>query len=228
MKKQFWKILFVVIIFIFLLSACEKLASMAPISTPTANGSLNFPTPLPSSPFSFILAGTQTAEALTSPTVVTTTNATPKPTIKVNLATTTATAKIIVTTATSTIEIKSTNTPLIPTTTPVVVKVNSTATRTSYTGFPTFTITKVVAYSTVTISGSNFPPNDTFDVLMGSFGTNGIGGTLVKSFNTGSGGSFTATYNIPAGLKGLPQIAIRLQDTTGYYYAYNWFWNTNG
>jgi len=84
----------------------------------------------------------------------------------------------------------------------------------------------VVANSSVTISAANFPPNVTFNILMASFGTEGIGGILVTSFNSGVGGSFTATYNIPAALNGIQQIAIRLQDTAGYYFAYNWFWNT--
>jgi len=51
----------------------------------------------------------------------------------------------------------------------------------------------------------------------------GIGGTTITTFNSGAGGSFTATYPIPAAIAGGSQIAIRLE--TGYYYAYNWFWN---
>jgi hypothetical protein len=224
MKNQFWTLLLVGIVLTFLVSACEKSASLAPISTPTANSNPTFTTPLPSSAFSSILAGTQTAEVLTSPTEVKVDAATP--TAKVNLATATPAAEVSVATTTPTAEINSTNTPLNPTATPTVVIVANTSTSTSHNGIPTFSITKVEANSTVTISADNFPPNDTFDVLMGSFGTKGIGGIIVTSFNSGAGGSFTATYNIPAALKGLQQIAIRLQDTTGYYYTYNWFWNT--
>jgi hypothetical protein len=94
-----------------------------------------------------------------------------------------------------------------------------------YTGIPTFTIASVVVDSTVTINAVNFPANYTFDVLMGAYGTQGIGGTQVASFNSGSGGNFTATYNIPASLKGLQRIAIRIVSTTGNFFAYNWFWN---
>ena len=42
--------------------------------------------------------------------------------------------------------------------------------------------------------------------------------------NSGVGGTFTATYPIPAQLAGTPQIAIRLQSASGYY-SYNWFFN---
>jgi len=91
---------------------------------------------------------------------------------------------------------------------------------------PTFSIVSVVTDSTVTIRTYNFPANDTFKVLMGEFGTRGVNGIKVATTDSGAGGSFTATYNIPSGLKGLYRIAIRLQSTTGSgYYAYNWFYN---
>jgi hypothetical protein len=83
----------------------------------------------------------------------------------------------------------------------------------------------VVKGSTVTISGSNFPANDTFTAYMGAYGTQGVGGVNVGSTSTGSGGKLTATYNIPASLAGSTQIAIRLQSSTSGYFAYNWFWN---
>jgi hypothetical protein len=96
-----------------------------------------------------------------------------------------------------------------------------------YFGIPTFFIQSVVRNSSVTITTNNFPANDTFNVYMGYYGTLGNGGIPVTSVNSGSGGSFTATYTIPAALDGLNRIAIRLQDTNNYYYAYNWFWNNN-
>jgi hypothetical protein len=39
------------------------------------------------------------------------------------------------------------------------------------------------------------------------------------------GGTIERTFTIPAELHGTYQIAIRLQATTGGYYAYNWFYN---
>ena len=79
---------------------------------------------------------------------------------------------------------------------------------------PTFVITSVQADQSVTIKTSNFPANETFNVLMNTIGTKGIGGTQAGTVTSGSGGSFSATINIPAGLKGQKQIAIRLESTT--------------
>lgn len=95
---------------------------------------------------------------------------------------------------------------------------------------PTFSIVSVVTDKTVTIRTHNFPANDNFTVTMGQMGTKGIGGTVVGTTNSGKGGSFTATYNIPSSFAGSYRIAIRLQSSTSGYYAYNWFYNntTNG
>ncbi|MCB9134840.1 MAG: hypothetical protein H6636_05415 [Anaerolineales bacterium] len=90
---------------------------------------------------------------------------------------------------------------------------------------PTFGIQSVVKDSTVTIITNNFPANDNFTVTMGYMGTKGINGIVVGSQASGTGGSFTATYTIPAALQGQAQIAIRLQSPTSGYYAYNWFYN---
>ncbi len=84
----------------------------------------------------------------------------------------------------------------------------------------------VVRDNTVTIKTNNFPANTTFTVRMGVFGTAAIGGTVVDTTDSGSGGSFTATYDIPSNLQGLSRIAIRMDATSGGFFAYNWFWNT--
>lgn len=94
---------------------------------------------------------------------------------------------------------------------------------------PTFSITQVAPGVSVTIQTNNFPANDTFDLLMGQMGTRGVNGTKVTSIASGKGGSFSATFNIPAALKDNERIAIRLQSSTGSgYYAFNWFWNKAG
>jgi hypothetical protein len=103
----------------------------------------------------------------------------------------------------------------------------STPVPSGYSGYPTFSITAVVKDQTVTISGSNFPSNDTFTVFMGPYGSQGIGGTNVDSTSTGEGGSISATYSIPASLAGSSKIAIRLQSPISGYFAYNWFWNSS-
>jgi hypothetical protein len=94
-----------------------------------------------------------------------------------------------------------------------------------YSGFPWFKIESVIKDSSVTIQAYNFPPNDTFQVLMGAYGTLGVGGISVGTTKTDGGGSFTATYSIPAALAGSYRIAIRFQSPTSGYYAYNWFYN---
>ena len=94
-----------------------------------------------------------------------------------------------------------------------------------YTGIPTFSITEVVKDNTVTILTNNFPAGYDFKVLMGKMWTQGIGGTQVTTINAGSGGSFAKTFSIPSALAGETQIAIRLEATSGGFYAYNWFYN---
>jgi len=91
---------------------------------------------------------------------------------------------------------------------------------------PTFNIESVVRNTSVTIKTSNFPANDTFTVTMGYMGTKGVNGIVVGSQASGAGGTFTATYAVPAALANLNQISIRLQSPTSGYYAYNWFWNS--
>jgi hypothetical protein len=91
---------------------------------------------------------------------------------------------------------------------------------------PTFTIVSVVPDTSVTIQASNFPAGYTFTARMGAFGTLGVNGTVAGTTDSGKGGSFQATYNIPAALKGSSRIAIRLESTTGGFFAYNWFFNS--
>lgn len=92
---------------------------------------------------------------------------------------------------------------------------------------PTFRVCSVVQNQTVTIKTSHFPPNQAFTITMGPFGTQGIGGYVVGTMNSGVGGELTATFNIPAQLSGSQRIAIRAQTAQAHpFFAYNWFWNT--
>ena len=95
---------------------------------------------------------------------------------------------------------------------------------TGFSGIPTFNIQTVIQDQTVTILTNNFPANKLFTVRMGAYGTLGIGGIVVATTNSGAGGAFQATYNIPDALKGSQRIAIRM-DASGGFFAYNWFWN---
>lgn len=102
--------------------------------------------------------------------------------------------------------------PVPPVTPPVVV-------------YPTFSITSVARDASVSVQAYNFPANDTYNVYMGPMGTRGVGGILVDTINSGAGGSFPATFSIPAALYGSYQISIRMQSPYTGYYAYNWFYN---
>jgi len=93
---------------------------------------------------------------------------------------------------------------------------------------PTTDIVSVTVDTSVTLKTNNFPANDKFDVYMNTFGTLGIGGVKVATVDSGAGGSLTFTFNIPASLKGLDRIAIRLQSPTSGYFAYDWFNNKTG
>ena len=95
-----------------------------------------------------------------------------------------------------------------------------------YSGYPTIRILSVVRNDTVTIRVRNLPEDDEFRVLMGRYGTRGVGGIRVTTFETGDGGNQTFTFDIPSDLQGLSRIAIRVQSITGSgYFAYNWFYN---
>ena len=90
---------------------------------------------------------------------------------------------------------------------------------------PTFSIMSVVTDQNVTILTYNFPPNDTFDVMMGPYGNQAINGMKIATINSNGGGSFSLTFNLPPALIGMYRIAIRLQSPFSGYYAYNWFYN---
>jgi hypothetical protein len=90
---------------------------------------------------------------------------------------------------------------------------------------PTFSVQSVQEDATVTIQTHNFPPDGEFVVTMGPIGTRAINGIPVATTDSGDGGSFAATYEIPDEMEGVHQIAIRLQNRTTGYFAYNWFYN---
>ena len=98
----------------------------------------------------------------------------------------------------------------------------------TYDGYPTFSIAKVVADTRVKIAGTNFPPNDTFLVRMNWMFTRGIAGTIVETVTTDADGNLSdVKFNIPSYLYISNRIAIRLESPTSGYYAYNWFYNSD-
>lgn len=96
---------------------------------------------------------------------------------------------------------------------------------TTYTGIPSISITSVETDEEVTVQTHNFPADKEFIVLMGKIGTRGVNGIEVTRIDSGDGGSFSETFEIPEELQGDYQIAIRLQTPDGIFYAYNWFYN---
>ena len=97
-----------------------------------------------------------------------------------------------------------------------------------YSGYPTFAITAVQKGNNVSIAGHNFPPDSSFWVRMNWMGTQGIAGVVVETVTTDANGNLSSSsYAIPGFLANSYKIAIRLESTTSYYYAYNWFYNNN-
>jgi LysM repeat protein len=66
MSKKGLLVIMVAMALILALSACQKSASNAPVTSPTAAGNLPFPTPIPDDALKNILSGTQTAVAMTT------------------------------------------------------------------------------------------------------------------------------------------------------------------
>ncbi|NLC29164.1 MAG: hypothetical protein GX773_01770 [Chloroflexi bacterium] len=91
--------------------------------------------------------------------------------------------------------------------------------------YPSFTISNVKTDETVTLSTKDMPKDYDFKVLLGEYDTRGVNGIEVAQFDSGNGGSFEVTVDIPAALKGRAMISVRIESLTGGYYSYNWFWN---
>ncbi|MDX1436349.1 MAG: hypothetical protein R3335_06040 [Anaerolineales bacterium] len=89
---------------------------------------------------------------------------------------------------------------------------------------PTISIEEVDPDVSVKIRTHDYPANREFVATMGPFGTRGVDGIVVGEINSGGGGSFPLTFDIPEELQGLDRIAIRLESPSGYY-SYNWFYN---
>ena len=92
-------------------------------------------------------------------------------------------------------------------------------------GIPTTSIKSVDPGVSVTVTTYNYPAGVDFKITMGAFGTRGIGGTYIKTINSGAGGSFDVDCAIPAALSAYDKIAIRLESSDGVFYSYDWFNN---
>ncbi len=78
----------------------------------------------------------------------------------------------------------------------------------------------------IKVRAHSFPANQIFTVRMDASGNQGINGIYVTQTNTGAGGDFEETYTIPAELKGVKTITVRMESAAGLY-SYNWFNNAS-
>jgi hypothetical protein len=93
---------------------------------------------------------------------------------------------------------------------------------TSWSKIPTTSFVSLNDDGTVTFTAYNFEPNTQWRVLMGEFGTRGVGGVFVQNL-TSVDGTFNITSEIPPELLVLEKIAIRFEQVDGPYYAFDWF-----
>jgi hypothetical protein len=100
---------------------------------------------------------------------------------------------------------------------------SATTTSYYYGGIPSTSYVSDVKDTSVTFTGANFPPNQSFTVTIAPFGTLGTGGVAVGTTQTDNNGAFTATYTIPSQYVGSAKLSIRWQGPV--YFAYDWFNN---
>jgi len=94
---------------------------------------------------------------------------------------------------------------------------------------PSFTIYGVVQDQAVMVKLRNFPPNLTYEVLLGPVETSGVDGVKVAKRNSGKGGTYLDLYIIPVALQRYYQIAIRIQRAAdSSYIGHNVFLNHTG
>ena len=93
----------------------------------------------------------------------------------------------------------------------------------NYSGYPTTSILSNEDKESVEVKVYNLPKDVDFSVTVGAFGTRGVGGATVASFNSGDGGTQTFTFDVPDTYKEYYKLAIRLD--SGYWYAYDWWVN---
>jgi hypothetical protein len=86
-------------------------------------------------------------------------------------------------------------------------------------------IMATVRDTSVTIRVFNFTPNIQATVIMGAYGSKGVGGTVAATIQTGKSGTWQGVYTIPAGLKGANQIDVRVQGATAAQFIYRSFNN---
>ena len=87
-------------------------------------------------------------------------------------------------------------------------------------------ILSVNANKSVTVEALNFPAHEDFKVRVGPYYTFARAYRVMDTINSGSGGNFQFTVNLPDNVAADDLVAIRLDSPSGYY-VYNAFYNTN-
>ncbi len=91
---------------------------------------------------------------------------------------------------------------------------------------PYIEILGVKANESVTVQAQRFPANETFNIRVGSFTNFFKDYVVVGTIDSGQGGSFKFTVQLPSTVKGVEMVTIRL-DSSQKHYAYNAFKNVN-
>lgn len=89
---------------------------------------------------------------------------------------------------------------------------------------PAISIVGVERNKAITVEARRFPANTNFSVRVGPFYNFWKGGVVVTTINSGSGGTFRFTINLPDQVKDVELVSVRL-DSPNKYYAYNVFTN---
>ena len=108
-----------------------------------------------------------------------------------------------------------------------VVVLNPTTTPSTSSGKAYILILAVDKDKTVTVQANRFPANQEFTVRVGPFYTFFKDGETVARVNSGEGGSFTFTVNLPASARGVELVTVRMDSVQGVY-AFNAFTNVSG
>ncbi|MBN1535236.1 MAG: LysM peptidoglycan-binding domain-containing protein [Anaerolineales bacterium] len=93
-----------------------------------------------------------------------------------------------------------------------------------YYGAPYITVVSVNEGKTVTIKGYNFPKKSKLIIYLNNYGA-GSTGKKVGTITTGKKTTFTATFDIPSGLKKKDMLSITVKNKSTGAYAYSWFYN---
>jgi len=91
---------------------------------------------------------------------------------------------------------------------------------------PAISIVGVDANDKITIEARRFPANTDFKVRIGPFNNFWKGSVIATTINSGTGGTFRFTVNLPDVVDNVNLVSVRLDSNNGYY-AYNVFTNVN-